>query len=280
MSEYHFIGGDDKEYGPYSADQIKKFIAENRLNSNTSVKTTGGEWKPASTYPELMSPKGPVTSPPQQKDISAPSHTSEYHFIGGDNKEYGPFSAEQIKRFMAENRLSANTSIKTTGGEWKLASTYPELGFTSPPTGTPMAGQHQQAINAQAAQQKVNGPAIFMMVLAILGIVVNLASLLFSLFGTGLGAAAGSSGGGMSDVQQFEMIADLVFGVGGAIIGLLIQGLILFGSIKMKNLQSYGLSMTAAILSIICSPCCCIGIGAGIWALVVLVDPKVKTAFN
>ncbi|HBU59279.1 MAG TPA: hypothetical protein DEB48_05495 [Verrucomicrobiales bacterium] len=281
MSEYHFIGGDDKEYGPYSADQIKKFIAENRLNSNTSVKTTGGEWKPASTYPELMSPKGPVTSPPQQKDISAPSHTSEYHFIGGDNKEYGPFSAEQIKRFMAENRLSANTSIKTTGGEWKLASTYPELGFTSPPTGTPMAGQHQQAINAQAAQQKINGPAIFMMVMAIIGIVGNIFNLGLSVFGTGLmGAAAGSSGGGMSDAQQFEMIANLVGGVGGAIIGLIIQGLILFGSIKMKNLQSYGLSITAAILSITCNCCCPIGWGAGIWALVVLVDPKVKAAFN
>ena len=281
MSEYHFIGGDDKEYGPYSADKIKKLIAENRLNANTSVKTAGGEWKPASTYPELMSPKGPVTSPPKQTDISAPPHTSEYHFIGGDNKEYGPFSAEQIKRFMAENRLSANTSIKTTGGEWKLASTYPELGFTSPPAGTPMAGQHQQAINAQAAQQKINGPAIFMMVMAIIGIVGNIFNLGLSVFGTGLmGAAAGSSGGGMSDAQQFEMIANLVGGVGGAIIGLIIQGLILFGSIKMKNLQSYGLSITAAILSITCNCCCPIGWGAGIWALVVLVDPKVKAAFN
>jgi len=177
MSEYHFIGGDDKEYGPFSADQIKKFMAENRLNANTSVKTTGGEWKPASTYPELTSPKGPVTSTPQQKDNSASPHISEYHFIGGDNKEYGPFSAEQIKRFMAENRLSANTSIKTTGGEWKLASTYPELGFISPPPGTPMTGQPQQTINPQAAQQKVNGPAIFMMVMAIIGIVGNIINL-------------------------------------------------------------------------------------------------------
>jgi len=76
------------------------------------------------------------------------------------------------------------------------------------------------------------------------------------------------------------LIANLVGGVGGAIIGLLIQGLILFGSIKMKNLQSYGLSMTAAILSITCNCCCPIGWGAGIWALVVLADPKVKAAFN
>mgnify|MGYP001220606244 CR=1 FL=1 len=282
MSEYHFIGGDDKEYGPFSADQIKKFIAENRLNANTSVKTTGGEWKPASTYPELMSPKGPVTSPPQQKDNSASPNISQYHFIGGDSKEYGPFSAEQIKRFMAENRLSANTSVKTTGGEWKPASTYPELGFASTPAGgTLMPGQHQQAVNPQAAQQKVSGPAIFMMVMAILGILGNIVNLGLSVFGTGLmGAAAGSSGGGMSDAQQFELIANLVSGVGGSIIGLVIQGLILFGSIKMKNLQSYGLSMTAAILSITCNCCCPIGWGAGIWALVVLADPKVKAAFN
>ena len=205
---------------------------------------------------------------------------SEYHFIGGDDKEYGPFSADQIKRFMAENRLNANTSVKTTGGEWKPASTYPELGFASTPAGTLMPGQHQQAVNPQAAQQKVEGPAIFIMVMAILGILANIVSLGVNVLGTGVDAATGAAGGGMSDAQQFGLIAELVGGVGIAIIGLLIQGLILFGSIKMKNLQSYGLSMTAAILSIICSSCCCIGIGAGIWALVVLADPKVKAAFN
>ena len=206
---------------------------------------------------------------------------SQYHFIGGDDKEYGPFSADQIKRFMAENRLNANTSVKTTGGEWKPASTYPELGFASTSAGTLMPGQHQQAVNPQAAQQKVNGPAIFMMVMAILGIVGNIVSLGVNVLGTGvMGAAAGSSGGGLSDAQTFELIANLVTGVGGAIIGLVIQGLILFGSMKMKNLQSYGLSMTAAILSITCNCCCPIGWGAGIWALVVLADPKVKAAFN
>jgi hypothetical protein len=56
---------------------------------------------------------------------------------------------------------------------------------------------------------------------------------------------------------------------------------ILFGALKMMRLQSYGWAMAAAILAVIpcLSPCCCLGIPFGIWALVVLSKPEVKAAF-
>ena len=206
---------------------------------------------------------------------------SEYHFMGGDNKEYGPYSVDQIRRLMAENRLNANTNVRTTGGGWKPASTYPELGFASGPTSAPMPGQPQLALNnPHAAQQMVNGPAIFMMVLAIIGIGTDIFSLGMNLLGSGMGAAAGSSSGGMSDQETMELIVNFIASAGGAVVNIVLHGLILFGSIKMKNLESYGLAMTAAILSTMCCNCCVIGMGAGIWSLVVLNNPQVRAAFR
>jgi predicted PurR-regulated permease PerM len=63
---------------------------------------------------------------------------------------------------------------------------------------------------------------------------------------------------------------------------LIINGLAFFGALKMKNLQSYGLAMTAGIVSLIpcCGPCFCLGIPLGIWALVVLRKPEVRASFT
>lgn len=67
------------------------------------------------------------------------------------------------------------------------------------------------------------------------------------------------------------------------LIGLVVGGVILAGSLQMRSLSSYGLAMAAAILAIIpcTSPCCClIGMPIGIWALTVLMRPEVKAAFG
>jgi hypothetical protein len=58
--------------------------------------------------------------------------------------------------------------------------------------------------------------------------------------------------------------------------------LILFGGLKMKKLEGYGLVMAASIVAMIpcISPCCFIGLPIGIWALMVLNKPEVKSAFH
>jgi hypothetical protein len=50
----------------------------------------------------------------------------------------------------------------------------------------------------------------------------------------------------------------------------------------MKKLESYGLAMAASIIAMIpcVSPCCLLGLPIGIWALVVLMKPEVKSAFH
>lgn len=59
---------------------------------------------------------------------------------------------------------------------------------------------------------------------------------------------------------------------------------VVFGGLKMKSAQSYGLSMAAAIISTIpcCfNGCCCItSMPAGIFALVLLTKPEVKSLFT
>ena len=78
---------------------------------------------------------------------------------------------------------------------------------------------------------------------------------------------------------QSGMMIGQVF---GSLIGIGVSILFIVGGIKMRSLQSYGLCMAAAIVaSIPCfSPCCCLEIPFGIWALVVLADKQVSAAFS
>jgi hypothetical protein len=51
-----------------------------------------------------------------------------YRVIGADGKEYGPVTLEQLKTWVAESRLNAQTRVRAEGsGEWKAASEFPEI---------------------------------------------------------------------------------------------------------------------------------------------------------
>lgn len=51
---YRIIGADGREYGPVSADQLRKWIAEGRANAHTRVRREGGgEWKTLCELPEF-----------------------------------------------------------------------------------------------------------------------------------------------------------------------------------------------------------------------------------
>ena len=51
---YKIIGADQKEYGPITADQLRQWISEGRVNANTKVQAEGaGVWKSVSELPEF-----------------------------------------------------------------------------------------------------------------------------------------------------------------------------------------------------------------------------------
>lgn len=127
------------------------------------------------------------------------------------------------------------------------------------------------------AAQRVAGPAIALMVIAILGMLWDLFVIIGYVNFIFVAAGAAAQGGEPFPVAVFGGI-----GVAFGILGLAIGALILIGAIKMKKLQSYGLAMTSAIAGMIpCYwPCCLLGLPFGIWALVVLSDSSVKAAFR
>jgi len=64
MANYHFIGGDGKEYGPYSLEELRQFMAEDRLNAQTQIQVDDGAFQPASSLPELMGVPAPLPPVP------------------------------------------------------------------------------------------------------------------------------------------------------------------------------------------------------------------------
>ena len=60
-----------------------------------------------------------------------------YKLIGVDQKEYGPVTADQIRKWLSEGRVNAQTRIKgDADADWKLLSDCPEF----MPTPQPRAG--------------------------------------------------------------------------------------------------------------------------------------------
>jgi hypothetical protein len=54
LVNYKIVGVDLKEYGPVSAEQVRQWIAEGRVNSETKLQAGGGgEWKRVADVPEL-----------------------------------------------------------------------------------------------------------------------------------------------------------------------------------------------------------------------------------
>ncbi len=131
-------------------------------------------------------------------------------------------------------------------------------------------------VDYAAIGEKVKLPAIFLMVIAGLSILGNILSLVLNLAGVGMGGFA--PGGSEQDriIRMFSGGMGMVF----ALLGLLVNSVVIFGAMKMKALTGYTLAMTAAILAIVPCSCCCLNIPFGIWSLVVLLDSNVKAAFR
>jgi hypothetical protein len=66
---YKIIGADQKEYGPVTADELRRWIAEGRANGQTMLQEEGGSWRPLSTFPDFgvgAPPAPPSIVPPRQ----------------------------------------------------------------------------------------------------------------------------------------------------------------------------------------------------------------------
>jgi len=75
---YKIIGTDGREYGPVGAEEIRRWLAVNRVNAQTLVQAEGSPgWKPLGTFPELISETGnvpPAIAPPPHSIASRASN--------------------------------------------------------------------------------------------------------------------------------------------------------------------------------------------------------------
>src|SRR6185436_14754609 len=192
-----------------------------------------------------------------------------YKIIGADGKEYGPITAEQVRQWVAEGRANAQTKVLPEGAtEWRALAEFPELAAATPIA--PPQPTYQPGL--ASVPDQVNGPAVGLIITAVLGFLVQLAALLINVLGVSFGALQSRRGD-----AWMNMFSGTI-GIASSIITMLIAGLILFGALKMKKLESYGWAITASILALApcISPCCLVGLPIGIWALVVLSKPEVK----
>lgn len=67
-----------------------------------------------------------------------------------------------------------------------------------------------------------------------------------------------------------------------AVLGVVLSVVVIAGAMKMKNLESRGFAIAAAVVAMLPLfwPCFLLGLPLGIWALVVLCDPQVKPLFG
>jgi hypothetical protein len=163
----------------------------------------------------------------------------------------------------------------TTGPDFP----QPDHGF--PPPDPSLPPPRLEGTGREAALVKVKFPAIAMLVLAALSILASIGSLF------AMGAVRDFYAKLAEQNPDMQPLVDMMGGTYlwiSAVIGVVINALILFGSIRMMQGRSYGWAMSAAVLTLVgtvlSSCCCCLSLPIGIWALVVLLKDEVKAAFT
>ena len=125
-------------------------------------------------------------------------------------------------------------------------------------------------------RQQVQTPGLLLTIVGIVGAVLQAVSILLNLVGVGVGAV------GASEMPEF--VGQMLSGVIGIVFSAIAIGVgvfVAYAGMQMRQLRNYTLSMIGAIVAMIpcLSPCCCLGLPVGIWALVVLFKPGVRDAF-
>jgi len=218
-----------------------------------------------------------------------------YLIVGGDGKEYGPVTGADVRQWVSEDRLNARSLVKAeSDAEFRPLSTFPEfadlfgiagrVSNVPPPLGATGAGSREMAL------QRIKIPAVALMAASILNIILALWGLIEMIFSKPDLQQINSALEQLDNpqIEQFaQKMLHLMYGplgIANILVELAVSVLILAGAKKMKSLRSYQFSLAAAGLSTVpcLTPCSgfLLGLAFGIWALVVLRKPDVKSHFS
>lgn len=156
----------------------------------------------------------------------------------------------------------------------------------------------QQNPDEEVARRRVRPPAILLLIVSVLNILAGLYCMVDGVFvKQNAGDVEGKLQSEWDDMSADEHDLLAQFGIKsphdlvllGANFYLILGGVTalvavisFFGAIRMISLHSYGLAMFGALLTAIpcVTPCCLIGQVAGIWAILILLNPDVRKAFR
>ncbi len=211
-----------------------------------------------------------------------------YKILGGDGKEYGPVTAENLRQWMAEGRANAQTQVQAEGtGVWVALGSLPEFAAAGTAPGmTPYA-----SLDPGAARQKAlalaNPAGIALMVIGALGIGwIIIQAVLLAVRGLEsnpfIEGFMSSQRSASPEAARIGMIIGIVISL---VLSAAMGGFIILSGLKLRRLQSWGLVLTGAILTLIpcCSssfPVCFLSLPVGVWVLIVICRREVKSQFT
>jgi len=225
---------------------------------------------------------------------------ANYTIIGGDSKQYGPVTGEEIRQWIAEGRLDGRSLARSENDtEWRPLAAFPEFAPAlsprpvAPPPISALPGRNPDH-GREAALEAVKNPAVCLILSGALNVVMALWGVVEALFFPVDIDQQISSMPQFNDPQIQKMINDpqihnllhLIYSkgalVGNDVFGLVMSILVVAGALRMKALRSYEFAFVAAILALVpcVTPCCLVGLPFGIWAIIVLRKPGIKGHFN
>jgi uncharacterized membrane protein YiaA len=116
-----------------------------------------------------------------------------YFIIGADGQEYGPIGVDQLRDWLAEGRVNAQTRVRPEGlADWKPLAQFPELASLlgaaapkapNPPTISPLAAPTGQArqTHPMAIAGLVLGILSLLLVCCCYGFPLNLVGIVLSV---------------------------------------------------------------------------------------------------
>lgn len=93
-----------------------------------------------------------------------------YKIIGMDQKEYGPVTSDQLKQWIAQGRINAQTKVQADAGEWKPLGEFPEFAEALAIRVPPVPSTAPRPFVASSPPAKTSGLAITSLVLGVLGL--------------------------------------------------------------------------------------------------------------
>jgi len=218
----------------------------------------------------------------------------EWYYAEGKEQK-GPVSEEQFAELIRSGGIQAQTLVWLEGmSAWQPYSQVASMSQQAASAGTTPAASEPvsnptpapfSSINFNQVETarvealaKVKGPAICLIIYAcLIG-----ATALLTLLGVMTNA-------GMPDMSNMDPeVAEMVKKMQGPLqlvivfLTLAVAAVIFLGALQMLKLKNYGLAIAASVCAFLpCAcPCCFIGIGFGIWSLMVLNRPEIKEQFN